>query len=51
MYNKKIALKVVKFLFLILCCLYMGYTIGKDAAQRDRRNNEKNHVQIDKRNN
>ena len=51
LYNKKIASKVVRFVFLILCCLYIGYTIGKDSAQRDRRNNEKNNVHIDKRNN
>jgi len=49
--NKKNALKVVRFVFIILSCLYIGYTIGKDAAQRDRRNNEKNNVQIDNPNN
>lgn len=49
--NKTIALKVARFVFLILCCLYIGYTIGKDAALRDRRNQEKNNIQVDKRNN
>jgi hypothetical protein len=50
--NKKGTIsKVVRIAFITVCWSYIGYTIGKDAAIRDRRNNEKNNVQINRYNN
>lgn len=43
--------KVVRVALIVVSWSYIGYTIGKDAAQRDRRNNEKNNVQINRHNN